>query len=192
MIPVPSGVRVWLATEATDMRRGVNGLTLQVQEASGRDTHAGDLYVFRGRRDNLIKVLWQDGLGCSLYAKRLERGRFVWPSLADGVVAISSAQLGYLLEGTDWRNPVSSWRPPGVLRKCPPCELESPPTSANAGVLIEGQFIGLADPDIHVAVSLVFRDHASIGDRQRDAYSLGSGAGGTWPRRLRKDQLPGR
>ena len=62
------------------MRRGMNGLTLQVQEAMGRDPHAGDLYVFRGRRGNLIKVLWHDGLGCSLYAKRLERGRFIWPS----------------------------------------------------------------------------------------------------------------
>jgi transposase len=111
VIPVPSGVRVWLATGATDMRRGMNGLTLQVQEAMGRDPHAGDLYVFRGRRGNLIKVLWHDGLGCSLYAKRLERGRFIWPSPADGVVAISSAQLGYLLEGIDWRNPLRTWRP---------------------------------------------------------------------------------
>ncbi len=111
MIPVPSGVRVWLATGATDMRRGMNGLTLQVQEAMGRDPYAGDLYVFRGRRGNLIKVLWHDGQGTSLYAKRLERGRFIWPSPVDGVVAVSPAQLGYLLEGIDWRNPVRSWRP---------------------------------------------------------------------------------
>ena len=111
MIPVPSGVRVWLATGVTDMRRGMNGLTLQVQEAMGRDPYAGDLFVFRGRRGNLIKVLWHDGLGTSLYAKRLERGRFIWPSPADGMVPISSAQLGYLLEGIDWRNPVRSWRP---------------------------------------------------------------------------------
>jgi transposase len=93
------------------MRRGMNGLTLQVQEALGRDPHAGDLYVFRGRRGDLIKVLWHDGLGTSLYAKRLERGRFLWPSSADGVIAISAGQLGYLLEGIDWRNPVRSWRP---------------------------------------------------------------------------------
>jgi transposase len=99
MIPVPSGVRVWLATGATDMRRGMNGLTLH------------DLFVFRGRRGNLIKVLWHDGQGTSLYAKRLERGRFIWPSPADGVVPVSPAQLGYLLEGIDWRNPVRSWRP---------------------------------------------------------------------------------
>ncbi len=114
MIPVPSGVRVWLAAGVTDMRRGMNGLTLRVQEAMGRDPCAGDLFVFRGRRGNLIKVLWHDGLGTSLYAKRLERGRFIWPSPADGVVPISSAQLGYLLEGIDWRNPVRSWRPEGA------------------------------------------------------------------------------
>jgi transposase len=111
MIPVPTGVRVWLATGATDMRRGMNGLSLQVQEALGRDPFAGDLFVFRGRRGNLIKVLWHDGVGLSLYAKRLERGRFIWPSPADGVVAVTAAQLGYLLEGIDWRNPVRTWRP---------------------------------------------------------------------------------
>jgi transposase len=111
MIPVPSGVRVWIATGATDMRRGMNGLSLQVQEAFGRDPFAGDLYIFRGRRGDLIKVLWHDGLGLSLYAKRLEKGRFLWPSPADGVVAITPAQLGYLLEGIDWRHPQRTWRP---------------------------------------------------------------------------------
>ena len=80
MIPVPGGVRVWLATGVTDMRRGMNTLALQVQEDLGRDPHAGDLYVFRGRRGDLVKILWADGVGTSLYAKRLERGRFQWPT----------------------------------------------------------------------------------------------------------------
>jgi transposase len=111
MIPVPSGVRVWLAVGRTDMRRGMNGLALQVQEALGRDPFAGDLFVFRGARGDLIKVLWHDGLGLSLYAKRLERGRFVWPSASNGSLAISAAQLGYMLEGIDWRNPVHTFRP---------------------------------------------------------------------------------
>ncbi len=111
MIPVPSGVRVWLAVGPTDMRRGMNGLALQVQEAMKRDPHTGDLYVFRGRRGNLLKILWHDGIGMSLYAKRLERGRFIWPSPADGVVVISAAQLAYMLEGIDWRNPLHTWRP---------------------------------------------------------------------------------
>jgi len=75
MIPVPSNVRVWLAVGRTDMRRGMNGLALQVQEAMKRDPHAGDLFVFRGASGDLIKILWHDGLGMSLYAKRLEPGR---------------------------------------------------------------------------------------------------------------------
>jgi transposase len=111
MIPVPSGVRVWLATGATDMRKGMNGLALQVQQALERDPHAGDLYVFRGRRADLVKILWHDGLGMSLYAKRLERGRFVWPQATEGVVALTPATLSMLLEGIDWRQPQRTWRP---------------------------------------------------------------------------------
>jgi transposase len=111
MITPPSGVHVWLASGVTDMRRGMNGLALQVQQALRRDPHAGDLYVFRGKRGDLLKVLWHDGLGMSLYAKGLERGRFIWPTPTDGVVAITAAQLGYMLEGIDWRNPLRTWRP---------------------------------------------------------------------------------
>ena len=111
MIPVRGDVRVWLASGVTDMRRGMNTLALQVQEALGRDPHAGDLFVFRGRRGDLLKILWHDGVGMSLYAKRLEHGRFVWPSVQAGSVAISSAQLAYMLDGIDWRNPRMTWRP---------------------------------------------------------------------------------
>src|SRR5580658_8060991 len=68
MIPIPSGVRVWIATGHTDMRRGMQGLALQVQESLKRDPHAGDLYIFRGRRGDLAKILWHYGIGLSLYA----------------------------------------------------------------------------------------------------------------------------
>jgi len=111
MIPVPAGVRVWIATGATDMRRGMNGLALQVQQSLARDPHAGDLFAFRGRSGTLIKILWHDGLGLSLYAKRLERGRFIWPTATEGAVVITPAQLAYLLEGIDWRHPRHTWRP---------------------------------------------------------------------------------
>jgi transposase len=111
MIAPPSNARVWLATGATDMRRGMNSLALLIQQVLQRDPHAGDVYVFRGRRGDLLKILWHDGLGMSLYAKRLERGRFIWPTPADGVVAITAAQLGYMLEGIDWRHPQRTWRP---------------------------------------------------------------------------------
>jgi len=81
------------------------------RHAPKRDPHGGDLYVFRGRNGKLLKILWHDGLGMSLYAKRLERGRFVWPHATDGALVITSAQLSYMLEGIDWRNPVHSFRP---------------------------------------------------------------------------------
>ncbi len=111
MIPIPGGARVWIATGRTDMRKGMSSLALQVQQAFGRDPHGGDLYIFRGRRGDLLKILWHDGIGMSLYAKRLERGRFLWPSATDGVIAISPGQLGFLLEAIDWRNPQHTIRP---------------------------------------------------------------------------------
>ena len=110
MIPISSGVRVWIATGHTDMRRGMQGLALQVQEGLKRNPHGGDLYVFRGRKGDLIKILWHDGIGLSLYAKRLDR-KFIWPSVVDGAVAITAAQMGYMLEAIDWRNPQHTFRP---------------------------------------------------------------------------------
>ena len=111
MIPIPAGVRVWLATGHTDMRKGFDGLALMVQERLERDPHSGHLFVFSGRRGDLLKCLWHDGQGMCLFAKRLERGRFLWPSTAAGTVTILTAQLGYLLEGIDWRMPQKTWRP---------------------------------------------------------------------------------
>jgi transposase len=111
VIPVATGVRIWTATGHTDMRKGMQGLSLLVQEGLGRDPFAGDVYVFRGRGGALIKALWHDGIGLSLYAKRLERGRFVWPQTSGGTVALTAAQMSYLLEAIDWRNPQHTWRP---------------------------------------------------------------------------------
>lgn len=119
MIPVPAGVRVWLATGHTDMRRGFPGLALLVQETLKSDPHSGHLFVFRGKRGDLIKIIWHDGQGACLFSKRLERGRFIWPTAsfsrasgpADGAVTISPAQLGYMLEGIDWRAPQKTYRP---------------------------------------------------------------------------------
>jgi transposase len=111
MIPVPSGVRVWLATGHTDMRKGFGSLALLVQETLTRNPYGGELFIFRGRRGDLIKVIWHDGQGACLFTKKLERGRFIWPSAADGVVTISTAQMAYLLDGIDWRIPQKTWRP---------------------------------------------------------------------------------
>ena len=77
MIGLPSGTRVWLAAGATDLRRGFDGLAALVQTQLAADPFSGHLFVFRGRRGDLIKVLWWDGQGMCLFSKRLERGRFV-------------------------------------------------------------------------------------------------------------------
>ena len=112
MIAFPAGVRVWIAGGVTSMRRGMNTLALTVQQGLGRDPHAGEILCFRGRKGDLVKLLWHDGVGMSLYTKRLEAGKFIWPTSGSGeAVQISAAQLGYLLEGIDWRNPRWTQRP---------------------------------------------------------------------------------
>jgi transposase len=111
MIGLPAGVQVWLATGATDMRKGFDGLARQVQTVLARDPFCGHVFAFRGRRGDLVKLLWWDGEGLCLFAKRLERGRFVWPRTEQGVAVLTAAQLSMLLEGIDWRRPLRTWRP---------------------------------------------------------------------------------
>jgi len=104
MIALPSNVRVWLACGHTDMRRGFDGLASQVQQHLGHDPFNGQFFVFRGKRGDLIKILSWDGQGLCLFAKRLEKGRFVWPQAKEGAVSLTPAQLSMLLEGIDWRD----------------------------------------------------------------------------------------
>ena len=105
MNSLPPGTRVRLAAVVTDMRKGFDSLAAQAQ-----DPFSGHVFCFRGRRD-LVKLLWWDGDGLSLFAKRLERGRFVRPRAEEGVVVLSRAQPSMLLEGIDWRMPRRLWRP---------------------------------------------------------------------------------
>jgi transposase len=93
------------------MRKGFDSLAAQAQTVLGQDPFSGHVFCFRGRRGDLIKLLWWDGDGLCLFAKRLERGRFVWPRAEEGVVVLSRAQLSMLLEGIDWRMPRRTWRP---------------------------------------------------------------------------------
>jgi transposase len=93
------------------MRKGFDGSAVLAQEVLQQDPFSGHLLVFRGRRGDLIKVLYWDGQGFCLFAKRLERGRFVWPMTQSGVAMLSPAQLSMLLEGIDWRMPARTWRP---------------------------------------------------------------------------------
>ena len=100
MLALHAGVRVHLALGATDMRKGFDGLAAQVQTALKADPFSGHLFLFRGKRGDLLKALWWDGQGLVLLAKRLEKGRFIWPTIArEGVVTLTTAQLAMLLEG---------------------------------------------------------------------------------------------
>ena len=96
------------------MRCGFPSLALRVQEVLQHDPLSGHLFVFRGRRSDILKIIWHDGLGASLFTRRLEKGRFIWPTAQGGAVAISPAQLSYLLSGIDWRNPQETFRPTRV------------------------------------------------------------------------------
>jgi transposase len=111
MIVLPSGTTIWLAAGVTDMRRGFTGLSAAVQTVLNENPFGGHVFVFRGKRGDLVKVLWWDGDGLCLFAKRLERGRFVWPKAESGSVALSKAQLSMLLEGIDWRRPTRTTTP---------------------------------------------------------------------------------
>src|SRR3984957_18125289 len=108
MIGLPAGTRIWIAAGVTDLRRGFTGLSGMVQTALKENPFSGQVFVFRGRRGDLIKILWFDGDGLCLFAKRLERGRFIWPQATSGTVALTPAQLSMLLEGIDWRRPASA------------------------------------------------------------------------------------
>lgn len=115
MMGVPGGVQVWLAAGVTDMRKGFEGLSALVQLQLDRQPLSGQVFVFRGRRGDQVKLLWWDGDGLCLLSKRLERGRFVWPQASSGTVHLSTAQLSMLMEGIDWRRPV---RTADCLKAC--------------------------------------------------------------------------
>ena len=115
MIGLPAHTRIWLTAGVTDMRCGFNGLAAKVETALAADPFNGHVFVFRGRRGDIIKLLWWTGDGLCLLAKRLERGRFIWPQATSGTVTLTQAQLSMLLEGIDWRQPVRTWQPTSAL-----------------------------------------------------------------------------
>ena len=111
MITLPSHTQIWIAAGVTDLRRGFNGLSALVQTQLEKSAMSGQVFIFRGRRGDLVKLIWFDGDGLCLFCKRLERGKFVWPQATEGVVSLTRAQLSMLLEGIDWRRPVRTWDP---------------------------------------------------------------------------------
>jgi transposase len=112
---IPGNTQIWIVAGLTDLRRGFVGLSAMVQTALEQNPFNGQVFVFRGKRGDLIKLLWFDGDGLCLFAKRLERGRFVWPKVDKGRIALTRAQLAMLLEGIDWRRPERTAEPRAMV-----------------------------------------------------------------------------
>jgi transposase len=113
MMLAPAGIKVHMAVGYTDLRKGLDGLAVLVEQVLEKDPFSGHMFVFRGRRADMIKVLFWDGSGLCLLTKRLEEGRFTWP-VADEhglTVTLTAAQLSMLLEGLEWQKPERVWRP---------------------------------------------------------------------------------
>ena len=109
--PGTGSSQIYLAAGKTDMRKGIPGLSALVKVALNKEPLSGDVFVFRGRGGDQIKVLWFSGDGINLYIKRLERGRFIWPSVDEGTVFLTPAQFSMLIEAIDWRAPQRTWWP---------------------------------------------------------------------------------
>jgi transposase len=103
MIKLSTGTKIYLACRPTDMRRGFNGLSAQVANVLREDPYSGHLFVFRGKRGDYIKILYWDGTGLCLFAKRLEISGFSWPPIVDDCMQLTQGQLALLIEGIDWR-----------------------------------------------------------------------------------------
>lgn len=107
MIALRPGTKVFLVCKPIDLRNGFDGLAAKAKEMIGADPFSGHLFLFRGKRGDYLKCLYYDGTGLCLFAKRLEKGRFVWPPLIDGGMVLTPAQLALLIEAMDWRRTVA-------------------------------------------------------------------------------------
>jgi transposase len=107
LIGMRSGTKVFLACRPIDLRNGFDGLSAKIQTVLHQDPFCGHLFLFRGKRGDYLKALYWDGSGLCLFAKRLEKGKFVWPPIVDGGLMLTPAQLALLIEGIDWRRIVA-------------------------------------------------------------------------------------
>ncbi len=105
-LTLPPSAKIYLSLTPCDMRRGFDGLAAQVRNILQLDPFSGAVFLFRGKRGDRLKALVWDGSGLCLYAKRLNRQKFVWPRASDGAVRLSGAQLAMLIEGLDWRHAI--------------------------------------------------------------------------------------
>ena len=111
MINLAPGTKVFLACRPIDLRAGFNGLVAKAQQVIGQDPFSGHLFLFRSKRGDYFKAIYWDGSGLWLLAKRLEKGRFVWPPIVDGAMMLTPAQLAVLIEAMDWRRTVAPAAP---------------------------------------------------------------------------------
>jgi transposase len=116
MIALSAGVRIVVARRPVDFRNGLDGLAALVQQALRENPFAGDLFVFRAKRADRVKIVTWDGTGLVMLWKALDEGAFKWPPISDGVMKLSPAQLSALLEGLDWTrvHPPRTRRPTAV------------------------------------------------------------------------------
>jgi transposase len=119
MLALAPGTQVFLASQPVDMRKGFDGLAAFAQQVLDLDPFGGQLFLFRSKRADYLKALYWDGSGLCLFAKRLEKGKFVWPPLANGYQILTPAQLATLIEGMDWRRTIAPSKPktPKLLRQ---------------------------------------------------------------------------
>ena len=106
MITARAGLHVWVATRPIDFRKGVHGLVALVADGLRADPYGGDIFVFRSKRSDRIKLLAWDGSGIILATKWLEDGHFVWPPIQDGAICLTATQLVLLLDGLQWSQAV--------------------------------------------------------------------------------------
>jgi transposase len=108
MIQVAPGTKVYLACRPVSMRYGFDGLAAKVTQVLNADPFSGHLFLFRSKRADYFKILYYDGTGLCLFAKRLESHKFVWPPIVDGGMVLTPAQLALLVEAMDWRRTVAA------------------------------------------------------------------------------------
>ena len=118
MISLAPGTKVFLACRPVDLRNGFDGLAAKAQQIIGADPFSGHLFLYRGKRGDYLKALYWDGSGLCLFAKRLEKGRFVWPPIVDGAMTLTAAQLALLIEAMDWRRTVAPPLPAQPVLVC--------------------------------------------------------------------------
>jgi len=107
VISLAPGTKVFLACQPIDLRNGFDGLAAKAQQIIGVDPFGGHLFLFRGKRGDYLKALYWDGSGLCLFAKRLEKGRFVWPPIVEDSFTLTPAQLALLIEAMDWRRTIA-------------------------------------------------------------------------------------